>query len=256
MSYPSGLDIARGIVTGGRVIRQFGRNVSVGNTFVPIARGGAYRTPQVGSETALRVKSGGNANDTAAGTGAREITLIGLDANGDLIEDTIATNGTSAGPASSKQFLRLFDCFVSKSGTYATQTAQSHAATIVIENAAGGTDWATIQDTDIPRGASEIGAHSVPRNRSMYITSIHVQSDRAYQSNLVMFKRENILETEAPYSPMTLLLEIPALSGVEQLTFDPPIRIPQLSDVGFLAKSGSGRTISVEAGFSAFEVRP
>lgn len=255
MSYPSGLDFSRGIVTNGRAIRQFGRNVAVSSAFVPVARGGVYRTPQVGSQTALRVKSGGNAADTANGSGAREITLVGIDATGQLIEDTIATNGASAGPASSKQFLRLMDAYVSKSGTYATQSAQSHVGNIVIENAAGGTDWATIQNTDIPRGASEIGAYTVPVNRSMYITSIRMQSDESNKSNIVMFKRENILETAAPYSAMTLLLEVPSLAGIQQFTFDPPIRIPQLTDVGFLAKSASG-TISVEVGFDAIEVRP
>lgn len=39
MSFPTTLDIARGI-PGGRVVRQFGRNTAVVGTFAPIARGG------------------------------------------------------------------------------------------------------------------------------------------------------------------------------------------------------------------------
>jgi hypothetical protein len=254
MSYPSGLDIARGIVTGARAIRQYGRNPAVSSTFVPLTRGGIYRTPQVGAQQALRIRAGGNANDTAAGSGAREITLVGLDATGEPITDTIATNGTSASAVSSKQFLRLTDAFVSKSGTYATQTALSHAATINIEDGAGNL-WAVIQDTDIPRGDTEIGAYSVPVNRSLYISHIRLQSDEANKTNVVMFKRSGILQTAAPYDGMQLIAEFPSLSGTEILTYDPPIRIEQLSDVGFLAKSNSG-TIDVSVGFDGFEVRP
>lgn len=254
MSYPSGLDIARGIVTGARAVRQYGRNAAVSSTFVPVSRGGVYRTPQVGSQQALRVRAGGNANDTAGGSGAREITLYGLDVNGEPITDTIATAGASASGFSTKQFLRLTDAAVTKSGTYATQTALSHAGTISIEDSAGNL-WSRIQDTDIPRGTAEIGAYTVPNNRSLYISHIRLQSDEANKTNLVMFKRSGILQTAAPYDGMQLILEFPSLSGIEMLTYDPPIRIEQLSDVGFLAKSDSG-TISVSVGFDGFEVRP
>ena len=254
MSYPSGLDIARGIVTNARAVRQYGRNSAVSSTFVPVSRGGIYRTPQVGSEQALRIRAGGNANDSAAGSGAREITLVGLDATGEPITETIATNGASASALSSLEFLRLTDAFVSKSGTYATQTALSHAGTINIEDAAGNL-WAIIQDTDIPRGDAEIAAYSVPVNRSLYISHVRLQSDLANKTNLVMFKRSGILQTAAPYNGMQLIAEFPSLSGVEIMTYDPPIRIEQLSDVGFLAKSSSG-TIDVCVGFDGFEVRP
>jgi hypothetical protein len=205
--------------------------------------------------TALRVKAGGNANDTANGTGARAITLVGLNTSGDIVSETIATAGASASAATSQTFLRLTDAFVSASGTYATQTALSHAASITIENAAGTEDWAVIADTDIPRGDTEIGAYTVPRNKSLYITSIRLQVDPANKSNVVMFRRSGILETAAPYSPMVLLLEFPSVSGAIQFSYDPPIAISQLSDVGFLAKSAS-TTISVCAGFDAIEVTP
>jgi hypothetical protein len=254
MSFPTTLDIARGI-PGGRVVRQFGRNTAVVGTFAPIARGGIYRTPQVGSATTLRIKSGGNANDTAAGTGARAVTLIGLDANGDLISDTVATAGASESSPTTKQFIRLFEAFVSASGTYATQSAQSHAASIVIENGAGGTDWATIPDTDIPRGEAEIGAFSVPRNRTLLISNVRVQVGAGNKTNLVMFKRENILQTAAPYSGMLLIEEFPTVEGVNDFVYDPPIRMPALTDYGFLGKSDSG-TIDVCVAFEGVEVIP
>lgn len=252
MTYPAALDIARGI-PGARAVRAYGTNPAIGSTFAPVTRSGFYRTPQVGAVTALRIKSGGNANDTAAGTGARAVTLVGLDASGDVVTETIATAGASASAATTQTFLRLTDAYVSASGTYATQSAQSHAGTITIENAAGGTTWAVIQDTTIPRGAAEIGSYSVPRNRGLYIRNVRLQSDESNKSNVVFFMRTGILQTAAPFDAMTLLSEYPAISGFNVFRFDPPLRVPELSDVGFLANSNTS-DITVSVGIDAIEL--
>lgn len=250
MSYPSGLDIARGL-TNARVIRQFGRNADVGANFTPICRSGLYLTPQVGDAVNLRVRAGGNPNDISGGSGAWSITLLGIDELGEPITDVIVTNGSSASAPSKKTFLRLTDAYVQSSGTYASQTAFSHDSTINIESTAG-VLWATIP---IGRADSEIGAYSVPINRSLFITRVRIQADASNKANIAMFRRPGILETAAPYSAMTLINEFPSLIGELQLDFDPPIKIDQLSDVGFLAKSSTG-IISVSTSFDGIETRP
>lgn len=254
MTYPSSLDISRGIASGHRYIRQFGRNAAVGGTFSPIARAGVYRTPQVATAPFLRIRAGGNAADTANGAGARSVTLIGLDVNGDYLQETIATAGASASALTTNKFLRLTEAIVQTSGTYATQTALSHVASINIEDAAGNL-WATIQDTDIPRGDSEIASYSVPRNRTLFITNVRLEAAAANKSNIVMFARSGILQSAPPYDAMVLLQEFPEFSGVTQFRFDPPIRINQLSDVGFLAKTETSTT-DVAVGFDCIEVYP
>lgn len=254
MTYPSSLDISRGIASGHRYIRQFGRNAAVGGTFSPIARAGVYRTPQVATAPFLRIRAGGNAADTANGAGARSVTLIGLDVNGDYLQETIATAGASASALTTNKFLRLTEAIVQTSGTYATQTALSHVASINIEDDAGNL-WATIQDTDIPRGDSEIASYSVPRNRTLFITNVRVEAAAANKSNIVMFARSGILQSAPPYDAMVLLQEFPEFSGVTQFRFDPPIRINQLSDVGFLAKTETSTT-DVAVGFDCIEVYP
>jgi hypothetical protein len=254
MTYPSSLDISRGIASGHRLVRQFGRNTAVGGTFVPVSRSGVYRTPQVAAAPFLRIRSGGNAADTANGAGARSVTLIGLDVNGDYITETIATAGASASALTVNRFLRLTDARVATSGTYATQTALSHAASINIEDAAGNL-WATIQDTDIPRGDTEIGSYSVPRNRTLFITNVKLQAEPSNKSNIVMFERSGILQSAPPYDAMILIKEFPHFSGHAQFTFDPPIRINELTDVGFLAKTATSTT-DVAVAFDCIEVYP
>ena len=64
------LDISRSLASGISVVKKFGRNPAVGTSFVPVTQGSVYQTPQSGSATTLRIKAGGSANDTAAGSGA------------------------------------------------------------------------------------------------------------------------------------------------------------------------------------------
>lgn len=256
MTYPGSLDIVRGIASGLRHNNKFGRNTAVGSVFVPVAVGGIYRTPQANAAVSLRIKAGGNANDTANGSGARSVTLIGLDASGNEISETIATAGASASLSTSQQFIRLYRGFVASSGTYATQVAPSHAGSIVIENAAGGEDWATIQDTDIGRAQTQVAVYSVPKNRQAYISGIKISSDADKKVNLVLFQRQNILQTAAPYAAMRLVEEFPQIAGLHVIKYDQPLGpFPELTDVGFLAKAISN-TADVAVSFEIIEGTP
>jgi hypothetical protein len=255
MTFPSGMDIARGLVPGCRSFFRFGRNTAIGATYTPVSRSGHYRTPQAGSATTLRLKAGGNANDTAAGSGARQITLVGLDAAGNVITETLATAGASASAATTKSFIRLTEAYVSASGTYASQSAGSHAGNITIENGSGGTDWALIADGTLGKGQAEIGSYTTPLNRSASVSNITISSDSDKKTNLVMFRRDNILETAAPYSPMTMIMEFPQNAGINEIILDPPLFFPQLTDFGFLAAVASS-TVDVSVSMNITELIP
>jgi hypothetical protein len=89
------LEVHKGNVTGHSIIHKFGHNTAIPTTYTPVTSIGSYPTPQVSGATTLRIKAGGDANDTAAGTGAREITLIGVDETGAEVTETLATAGAS-----------------------------------------------------------------------------------------------------------------------------------------------------------------
>lgn len=255
MTFPSGLDIARGLAPGCTGSFRFGRNTAIASNFTPVTRSGFYRTPQVAGATTLRIKAGGNANDTANGSGAREITLIGLNASGDVITEAIATAGVSASAPTTQAFMRLTSAYVSKSGTYATQTAGSQAGSITIQNAAGTEDWALIADGAFGKGQSEMAVYTTPRGKSVAVMNMTISSDADKKANIVMFKRENILESSPPYSPMTLVVEFPQSAGLIDVAFDPPLYFPPLCDFGFLA-SVSASTVDVSIGMDMVEFIP
>lgn len=246
------LDISRGLATGIQSIKKFGRNDSLTTTIQPVALGGIYQTPQVASATTLRIKAGGNANDTAAGSGAREITLIGLDENFDEVSETLATAGASASAATTTTFTRVYRAYVSKSGTYATSAAGSHAGNIVVEDSAGTNDWLTIDSSFFPISQSEIGAYSIPAGYTGYIKLRDVTADTGRSFDLIFFQRGNIDETAAPYTAMrgqSVLVGVDGGAigqfGTQDVPFGP---YAGPCDVGFMAKltSGSGGKISVE----------
>jgi hypothetical protein len=234
-------EVAKGNVPGHSIVQKFGNNSLVGTTYVPISTGGIYRTPQVGSATTLRVKAGGNANDTLAGSGARKVLLQGLDETGALVTEEISLAGASASSATTTTFIRLFRAYVTESGTYATQAAGSHAGNIVIENGAGGTDWGTIELNGFALSQTRTGAYSVPLGKTAYLLSAQIQIESTKTVDIIFFQRQGILKTAAPYNAMRMVFEagglIDSFNKGGQSSWGP---FPELTDIGFLAKISVG----------------
>ena len=224
------------------VHHQFGRNISVGTTYQPIADTGIYRTPQPAAATALRIKAGGNAADTANGAGARSVKLWGIGVTGDEITQIIATNGALASAPTTLTFVRLYLVEVYTTGSYGSQIVGSHLGNITIENAAGTEDWAQIQLNGFPSGSTGIGTMTVPRNHIALVTSIHIMPDLSgtKSSDIIILKREGILETAAPYKPILKVQEFVGLIAAVEISFDMPLAFPELTDIGVLSKVSSG----------------
>ena len=222
------------------VHHQFGRNIACLTTYVPVTDIGIYRTPQAGAATALRIKAGGNAADTAAGTGARSVRLYGINALGDEVIEVIATAGASASAPTTNTFIRLYMVEVYESGTYGTQSAGSHVGNITIEDAAGTQDWAQIQLNGFPSGTSGIGSITVPRNHVGLVSAIQISVDQTKSTDLIILKREGVLQTAAPYKPIVKVQEFLGVSRSILIKFDVPLRFPELTDIGLLAKVSNG----------------
>lgn len=235
MSFPRPFDIATGSAHGWRSIKVDGRATNVAQSYVPVSAGLIYRTPQPSGAVNLRVWAGGNANDTASGSGARSIMIYGLDANGLEISETVATAGASASAATTQQFIRLTEARVASSGTYATQSAGSHAGDIVIEDT-GGNAWGTITLNGFPEGVSRIGAYTIPANYEAFLIGFRVNADTGKTCDAMVFKRSGILDTAPPYQPMEAVVEVFNATGFIDLGYDAPIYLPPLTDVGVLAK--------------------
>ena len=230
---------------------KFGINSAVGTSFVPITMGSVYQMPLVGDEQRLRVKAG-NANDTAAGSGARSIVLIGIDANLNEILEVVVTNGTSAGVLSTKSFYRLYTVEVFESGTYGSFSplAGSNAANVVIEDASAN-EWATIAFDGVGRGRSQVGCYTVPDTlidgtviKEAYLSAYIMSVEANKPADVLMMGRLDSTTTVAPHGPMSILREHDAVAGTTPVDIMIPIgpAIPG-TDFGFLTKLASGTGI-------------
>lgn len=241
------LSISSGDVPGYSVVHKFGRNDDVGTSFVPVAMGAAFPTPQAASATTLRIKAGGDAADTAAGVGAQSVLLQGLDETGAEITEELATAGASASATTAATFMRLYRAYVTASGIYAGAGTQSHVGDIVIENGAGGTDWLTIDATSMSMGQSEVALYSIPLGKTGYVKSIHISVASNKTADVLMFKRESILDSAAPYQARRLQIQFGAVAGEATLKPSTPMGpFPALTDIGFMAKAAASAEVDVD----------
>lgn len=239
-SDPFGIRVGNGEISGYECIDKFGHNPAVGATPVPISSGGLWPTPQVAAATTLRIKAG-NANDTAAGSGARSVTIEGLTATGVKVTETLITAGASAGAVSVNSYIRLYRAYVTSSGTYAAVGAESHAADIVIENSAGTEDWIVVPKIDIAFGQSMVSLFTVPLGKKAFITSMTYGIDATKLPDLFVFQRQNILETAAPYTAQRIVRTWEGVEGHSgQLLKEPLGPFPALTDLGAMAVISSG----------------
>lgn len=232
-------EVQRGNVSGTSITHKFGRNDLITNlTEEDIIQVGATIN-FLSAATTVRIKSGGNAADTAAGANAREVTVYGLDSNGDVASEAIATAGTSASSATTTSFWRVYRAVVTAVGTYGV----ANAGDIVIENSAGGTDLIQVSAGE---GQSHHASFAIPSGKTGYLLSGEFQVDPATanaQADVKIYTRENLNDTSAPMSAKRLIRLFPNITG--QFSYVPrsPVKFNAWSDIWVAAEStGAGNT--------------
>lgn len=234
--------VVSGQLPGFNLVTLAGHNEEVGATFEFVTDNGIFRMPQLGDETTLRIAAGGDAADNAAGLGAQEIVLTGLDETGALVSELVVTNGILASLPTTTTFLRLLRIVVTKSGTYPIDLAiASHTGVIVIEDGAGTEVWGQIPLDGFAHSADKIGCGTVALGRRAYIINIEINIDSSKLVDVALFVRNNILENTPPYSPFIIGQELKAIEGSQSFNFDfPQGPFQALTDIGLVARLTAG----------------
>ncbi len=230
-----GIEAAKGNVPNVTIIHKFGRNSAVSSTFKPICLSGFYRTPT--TNTALEVVST-DADDNASGAGARTIYYEGLQESGGslvVVSDVVELDGTTA-VALPDSLIRLYRWYVASSGVYASQSVGSHQGDITIRESGAGNVWAKIENNGFPRAQSQIGVYTVPTGYTAYVSKITYSVESDKEADILMFKREGVLNTTAPYNAMTLVTEINSATGNFTVDLKEPYVFEEETDFGFLGK--------------------
>lgn len=235
------LSVQKGLMPGHSLIHKFGRNNAVANGSWEGVNQHSTAFVWLEAATTVRVKAGGNAADTAAGAGAQSVMVEGLDGNGDLITETIATAGASASAATTALFFRIYRATVVNVGAY----TGTNTAAITIEDSAGVSDLILIAAGE---GQSQYGAYSVPNGYRAYILSIEVEADASKPADFRLHVRNNITDVTTPFSGALVKRYWDGVTGTSSTNVRSPLSaIVGLSDIWLDAEgSGAITEVSVE----------
>ncbi len=163
----SELSIVTGKLTGYSVVNKSGKNPDVDTATVPEdvwGVGGVYTGfPDSTLETVEALSS--SALDAAAGTGARTISITGLDANYNVISETITLNGVTP-VASTQQFRRVHTARVVTAGSGGV-----NAGIITVRHST--TEANVFLDIQIGINQSNCSAYTVPAGFTAYMVKLY-----------------------------------------------------------------------------------
>ena len=173
------LNVSRGKVRGAFHIIKFGENLDVDGQMETVWDGGGLYT-YLTSAGVLTVTSN-DGDDSASGTGARTVTVEGLDADYNQVSETL----TVGGGAGSVEFYRVFRAFVASSGSTGT-----NEGTITI--AQGAKTLAQIRTVGTPTstglGQTFMSIYTVPAGYTGFIYQFGVSTAKS-DGNIFLVKR-------------------------------------------------------------------
>lgn len=230
-------------------VQKFGKIFALTTTLTPIAAGGVYQVPTTAQSLEILSNS---ANDTSAGSGARKVTVTGLDANWNEVSVDVSMNGLAA-VAITGTWMRIYRIRVKESGTYSSATASSHAGTITVRVAGGVTVYAQlVVDAGFGLGQSLIGCYTVPDGFEAYVYPRYVSVESTKVISGYFFARESADDVSSPYTPMQAKQSFEFIGGINPLYADSPIGVfPARTDIGWMAKTASG-TANVSVSFDIY----
>lgn len=153
-------EVSRGNIAGCSAVNKFGENLDVDTTEEDLWSVGGSLVYLTSAEN-FRIQAGGNAADTAAGTGAREIDITFLDANYNEVTETLATAGASASASTAVTGLRVLRVACGACGS-----SESNVGIITIEAVTATTTQALVPAGD---GQSQQCHYTIPAGKTGYV---------------------------------------------------------------------------------------
>jgi hypothetical protein len=233
------LDIPLGQLSGVEQVTKFGSNENVTTTSKGVWTVTAQDEliyPTTG-HTIEAISS--DANDTAAGTGARTIVIEGLDASMNEISTTLTMNGLTPTTASTEQFFRINRAYVATCGTY----GGSNIGTITVRISGGGNIFLDIPVlTAFSQGAGQSlhAYYSVKAGYYAIMTGFNISSAASKTVNFSFEQRENADQTTAPFTAFRTFFHNHGISGVNPLVPPLPYVFDEKTDLKTVCVVDSG----------------
>lgn len=237
------LEIAQGNVPGKRLIRIVGFDDNVTTTKKDIGNTGVFHTWLQSADSVQAIST--NVNDTSGGSGARVITVFGLDDDFLEVQEDITMNGTTLTSSTTQTFRRINDIVVKETGTYASSNSGSNAGDITLSTTTGSFELAHILD-GIGTGRDGFARYTIPAGKTGFIKRISLSVDGKKSTNVFSFSRGNADVVSAPFSPKFLRGRFIGISASLELDLNGEEAIlPEMTDFWFCANVDSAPVGSI-----------
>jgi len=239
------LQVARGMITGHKSLFKFGNNPDINGSLETIWSGSTlYVYPSAAIQMSV---SSSSVDDAAAGTGARTISVQGLDANYNEIAETVTLNGQNA-VTTTNSFLRVFRAFVITAGS--TNTAQG---TIYIGTGTvtGGVPATVYAEIALGENQTTMAVWTVPANYTLYLYrgTFTATSNNASHSILGKFMIRPLGGVFRNAADVTVN------NGAVPYDFEVPLAIPEKTDIEARAIALEGTNFYATASFEGIYIR-
>jgi hypothetical protein len=232
-----GLDVAAGNYAGLTGGRAFGFNPATPTTqeMIWAESGTAYPWPSAAS---VRTVSSSSALDTAAGTGARTVQIVGLDASFNVITEVVTLNGITA-VTTVNAYYRINDFAVLTAGTGGTNAGIVYVGSGTVTL---GKPATVLFSIDTGMGGGLQAMYTVPAGKKLYLASF-----------LLSFSAAGILYlwARANGSVFRVLGRFPAPAFALSIPLNYKTPVPAGTDIYLSAAAVTG-TIIASARFEFF----
>jgi hypothetical protein len=244
LTEPFDLQVARGQITGHKTIFKFGNNPDINGSLETIwSRGGLYVYPT----SAIQMKvSSSSADDAALGTGARTVSVQGLDQNYNEVAETITLNGQTE-VLTTNTFIRVFRAFVITAGSGETAAGTIYVGTGTVTAGVPATVYAEIALGD---NQTTMATWTVPAGYTFFVYrgTFSASSNNVSQYILgkFMFRPFGGVFRNAA--------DVTVNTGAIQYDFELPLALPEKSDIEAQAIALSGTNFYVTASFEGMYI--
>ena len=229
LTEPFELQVARGQITAHRSVVVFGYNPDVDTARVTV-------WPYTGiipfPAAALQLKvSSSDANDTAAGTGARTVYVAGLDANYNEIEEIVTLNGQTA-VLTTQSFLRVNNAYVATAGSGLSAAGDIYFGDGVVTAGVPATVYDTIK---FDYNQRITGSYTVPAGYTAYLVQGLFSAGQPGGSAQVVGRLLTIGTDGIRRAAAITTVN----NGVADYTFEYPFRVPEKTTIEATAQGSS-----------------
>ena len=225
---------------GSTPLRRFSQNPTLSTTLATVDTSASATFNFRTTATTVQLRST-SASDTAAGVGARSVTVVGLNASFIPYSEVVTLQGTSV-VTTVGSFIRVTSLELATSGTYAglpgvTPPTGANVG-VITANYTGSA--AVIATMAIQAGIEYNSFFTVPAGMYAGLRLVSVIIDAGKTCDLRIYARQGANVIAAPFGPTALVSVRAGLAGSNIVEYNPAIILTEYTDVFYMAATSSG----------------